>query len=148
MKISKDSWHFKLTNVLVYGDNLYRKVHYGTVSLCPYFWAVVWSTFLAGVIFPFAAAGLVYAAVWPLWWWLAEWGSDNFLFAVIAGIVDIFILSGIWVIYRQANYGTFWPQRVSKVAKKVCKKKRKSVLYHWFKAKHDKICPYLELDNE
>lgn len=143
MKIDKDSWHFRLTDKLIYGTNLASKIKYSMVSLCPYFWAVVWSLFMAGVVIPIAGLGIITFLLIPFWWMFANVPLG---IAIIAGLLDIMMLVCFWVTYRRANFDTFFPQRISKVAKKVCKRKRKSLLYQWLKAKHLQICPILELE--
>ena len=72
MKLSKSSWHFKLTNKFVYGRCLSTNIRYGMVSLCPYFWAVVWSVFLVGAIIPVVGTGVGVLLLVPFWWMFTD----------------------------------------------------------------------------
>lgn len=143
MKLKSSSLHYKLTNKLIYNDNLDWKLSTGRINLCPYAWAVVFASLLAGIIFPIAAVILTGIALVPFIWWLA--GDPSLIIpAIMIGAVEILLLMLYWVNYRQVRFGTFFPRKVSTVAKKVCKKKRDSLLYQLLKSGHDKICPVLE----
>ena len=136
MKLSRKSWHYKLTNNIIYMNDLDFKLRYGSgVSLCPYFWAVVICVFLVGVVLPIMGIIALFLATIPFTWWT----QPEFKFLVVAIIIgglEIGALLVFWAELRKARDGKILPGKL----------KEKSLLYHWLKAKHEKICPMLEAD--
>lgn len=136
MKISKDSWHYKLLNrtytpqgtlALVWGRWLTRKlglyyreweVSYWTPpkDLCTYFWCVVLSLFIK---IPFV---LVVSLVFVI--------ASPFLALVFLAVIVV-----SWIQTKVSN------------RRGISKPNRASLILAYVKAKKDKVCPLLEFED-
>lgn len=139
MKVSSDSWHYKILMT-----EHQRKVRYGT-SLCVYFWMVVFSIFAWSVVGTFAAIfaaiGLfaIYATGY-VWYFLigGMFGVETF----DADLIEFsFVLNGIFV--------ATWI--LSMVLRKRDEMKNNRVsfdnlFFEYVRAKKQRICPLIEFE--
>jgi len=132
MKINKKSWHYRWMQKIGFRH---------PTNLCAYFWKTVWST----LVFPVVAIGALFATIVvtaPFWSLFIDNG-DIQSFAAAVGVIEIlFLILALGIQFRDrwdeeefAKYGYGGKPRES------------SDLFRlWLKAKHDKVCPYLEFE--
>lgn len=134
MKVSKKSWHYRMIGHFPWciRDRFYP------VSLCNYFWTVVWTfVFCIGIV-PIAAAMLIVSAGFAAWivlypilqFWIS-WYPE---FGIFSGIVDTVLLLGFWCWYRKEFVDE---DKCSEVA---------GLVGQYIEAKHRKICPLLDFE--
>lgn len=157
MKVSKNSWHYKLATS-VNTDVSFHLKHDYPVSLCQYFWSVVG----AGVgwfIMGWFALFLSWAFLTPLaTFFVAFAGTDlgsNFL-SVSADIgwvvipvfwmaVPILIGAGEWQNGR-IKFAPKWMKL--NITRSPKKENKPSLIVEWVKAKKAKVCPLVEVSDE
>ena len=116
MRISTDSWHYRLIDFLDFNHPR---------NLCAYFWKVVLSALL-GILF---SAGLVTFFGGPIWYWINP--EYPLALAVIAGVHEVALV---------CFFIPTLPERESKPPKPP------GLIKSWLKAKHNKICSLLEFE--
>ena len=129
MKISRNSWHYQMLQ-----SWSFEIPH----NLCPYFWKVVWCLLL----YPILGVGamlIAFLATMPFWWRFMEVNQPSVSLVVFIGAWEIIGLlfalkSSIQSRHRQEVY-----EGVREVP-------RDGLLKMWFKARYEKVCPYLEFD--
>ena len=116
MKISTDSWHYRLIDFLNWdhADNL-----------CLYFWESVFAIFVATVALPLLAIASLFIVTLPL---LHMFYSGYWLPGVIiVGMLEVIgLFMFLYVVVKD--------------------KPEPSLAWLWIKAKHDKVCPLLDFD--
>lgn len=145
MKISKDSWHYKmLTNRFMfltgwYGFNISR-------SLCLYFWQVVFR-FLSGVSVALAATGPIVLGLDIATGFIQTIGGLG-LQTFLNTWAALGIFTGLMAIaYAILIVLAFVAEGVDTISQRIPsreKKKEPSLLVSYVKAKKDKVCPVLE----
>ena len=132
MNISKSTWHYRLLSKMDMLNN------YGTESLCPYFWKMVFATIIAPVIL----LGLLFLTTIPLWW---SFSGVPVSLAIIIGVAEIVGLFSLLVALVRDRYeeeiraGT----RQEPVVR-VYTSKPPSLFRLWLKAKHRQVCPLID----
>lgn len=146
MKISKNSWHYKMVTDKSYG------IYSGNVSnsLCIYFWQVVSRFFIAGLVAVVCSLILWCMIVAPLLnlvlgfttgvWWLG--GTMINVFTFFGGIM--------WFAFLGISFTEIvWPKLKAKYFVKASERQPKpSLIGSYIKAKKDKICPVIEFEDE
>lgn len=136
MKISTQSWHYRLINLLDWSP---------PASLCAYFWVVV----AALLLVPMYAIGALLAAVFlsaPLWWTFADGAGPIAFIGAVADVALLTVLLFHLVTERR------WRERHARIVSGEIdpytrKPERKpSLLREWLRAKHEKVCPMLEFE--
>lgn len=151
--INKDSWHF---NLLLDGpqENAIRKSNNGSLTLCWYFWQVVfgllaWVGIIALACFIIAAIGFAVYAIGYIWYFLVAYG----LFDVMSFDVDALNASMAtnWLLalpalayYLAMNliYGVKWLNGTLKERPK----KQPNIVTEYVKAKKQRICPMMRIE--
>lgn len=135
MRISKNSWHYKLC------DFAFHKV---STSLCVYFWQVPIAILSTVAIFSLVAsmvALFVFILAQPL---LLNINQLPFAATVFLGISSL----GVWCATLKSFHETFngceWDRVLIKKNSKEDKPKKESLIKAYLKAKKDKICPKIE----
>lgn len=150
MIISKDSWHYKLLEIWDREPYEYRKY-----SLCQYFWTVVWFI----LITPLVVVGGTIIAVGVLWCLLLTpviglisgfighplsiINFDVFGTGLVIDLLLVFVL-GV-SLYSEGKVFPSWFPKKPTTSKKV--ESKPSLLFAWIKAKKDKFCPLIEVEN-
>jgi hypothetical protein len=147
MELDRNSIFYKITNALVYNNDLSWKLRYNEVSLCKYFWAVVSSCFLAFLVAPAVASAAVGFLTMPFWWSFVFGNYADVYVASTVALAEILVLCFLWAGFRKSEYGqvlpkALMPKRKPKVSK------GPSLLVQWLSAKHRKICPIMSLKDE
>ena len=124
MRISEDSWHFRLIGFMDFNHPR---------NLCAYCWKTVWAVLL-GILF---SAGLVTFFGGPIWYWLNP--EYPFALAVVAGVAEVALVC--FFIYQYLDYKGWIPTLPEREPRAP---KPPGLIKSWLKAKHDKICPLLE----
>ena len=162
MNISKSSWHYKLNNCLRSGsDTMYDLRRGNHVSLCWYFWFTVGSVFqsiLAGLFALFLTFGSLFAG------WILVVNPLVSIFVLLTGygysLVDLqtyptslFLLltftTGLGILLYKTGDIKFAPEWLSKHFKrspKPSKPIKQSLVAEYIKAKKQKICPLVKLE--
>lgn len=151
MIISKNSWHYKLLRLWDKEPYEYRKY-----SLCEYFWTVVWFTLTT----PIVAVGGIMIAIGLLWVLLL-----SPVIGLISGVIghplpfinyDVFwlgllidlllvIVLGIGLFHEDKVIPEWFPKKLT-VNKKT--ENKPNLLFAWLKAKKDKFCPLIEVQED
>lgn len=129
MKISEQSWHYRLLNFCNYTPQR---------SLCLYFWQVVWSvltTTVAVCIMTILAALFLYMMAMPVLAFLGVVTPGGY----ICVILWVVVLAGIFEDQIKNKYRD-WQFR----EKKERKESEPNILSEWIKAKKNKVCPTIE----
>lgn len=134
MKVSKKSWHYRMISHFPWCI----QDRWGRVSLCNYFWTVVWTfVFCIGVV-PIISvaliAGVAFIAFVVLYPILQIWFSWMPEFAIFSGIVDAALLLWLWCWYRKEYVGE---NKCAKVA---------GLVGQYIEAKHRKVCPLIDFE--
>lgn len=156
MKISRDSWHFKL-NEYRRGAFLEYDIKRGKINLCRYFWttvlSIIFSPFklLFKIIYHIRIPLTVFVGMLSIYSMIrcANWFGDksikcdNFLWNMLAVWGWLIIIFGIMVtmVYLEAIFSR----------KKLHRKHydfKKTLIYKYYKAKKQKVCPIIELEKE
>lgn len=119
MKISKQSWHYKLNRAM--GSDISN-------GLCMYFWQTVFSLVFAAVVCA-GLLGFVYATVCIPW---QIWDASVRLEATIAALIWT-VVGGLYFWSRWYDYRQEHPRSPS-------------VITAYLKAKKQKVCPTLEFE--
>jgi len=164
MNINKSSWHFKLLDMLDF--KLVRKLcKGGTVTLCQYFWNVIGAVLLGivtGSVITFLVIGGLFIASTMLNGlviffgasWLPIIEASSFLY--INHGVGLFLatLMGIAFIWQtaidQVNAGLIvphWLKLPKRVVAKPEKEGKPNILFEYVKAKKNKFCPVVRLED-
>lgn len=141
MKISKDSWHYKLIAITT------NKFEPQSNSLCIYFWQVVWSALkIVGIVTTtaFVVMFVVFCLTYPVTQF--GWVEGNILNAILSVAVWCFVL----LLIKDAL--TDYLPHDSILLKDVMPKrdeerKKSSILAEYLKAKKAKVCPTLEFED-
>ncbi|UPW35833.1 hypothetical protein QE320_gp031 [Pseudomonas phage EM] len=137
MKINRKSWHFKLHTMV--DSPIYNQMAYGsgTVTLCSYFWQTV----LAILLFASFTGG-------------ASIVATSVAYALIIGPATGYILGGslavigfIWIAIAAVFYGITVFYRLGKLLNKTSSSKD-SILMAYIRAKKEKFCPIVELEDQ
>lgn len=127
MKISKNSWHFKMHKIFNAGMEPKYK------SLCTYFWGTVFTALLFYVLLPLLGLGVLVLSTFPFVYFFT--GDLSALApAIIIGGFEIFALVTFWLDYRSKHY-----------TRKI---KEPTLVGEYIKAKKRKICPLIEFVDE
>jgi hypothetical protein len=148
MEISRNSMiyrSYKFQHDLFDSGNYFRP----SSNLCPFIRGFILRTLLTTVIAFMAAAGLITGILAPIailfgsistlgdsWWFILGCIID-ILASVLAMVIGIAYLIGKYKDYRYANEDYDSP-----------KNKNPGIVYSWFKAKHDKLCPQVSFVGE
>ncbi len=126
MKVSSNSWHYRLIDWLDFDH---------CRNLCAYFWEVVWCVFLVGAVFP--VVGLICIALFTMPFW--HMFSQNYLIVgvIIVGTIEVIGLTCLL-------YTVVKDRRENEIYEGKRKRPEPSLAHLWIKAKHDKICPLIE----
>ena len=134
MKVSKNSWHYRMLSYFPW--EIHGRLY--PVSLCNYFWTVVWTFIFCLVVVPIwavAVIGVVAFCIWILLYPILQfWISQGPEFAILGGVIDIILLLFIWCEYRKEYV---YDDKCAQVA---------SLTAQYISAKHRKICPLLEFE--
>lgn len=157
MKVSKNSWHYKLAtscNTVV----AYRLTCEYPVSLCQYFWSVVGGTCLwtvMGLIGLLCAWGLLTPFAT---FFVAITGDDYGIgFLKMSAEVGSIILPILWMVIPMMVGCGMWREGDIELCPKwmkinirprVKKDKQPSLIVEWVKAKKAKVCPLVEVSDE
>ena len=125
MKISKNSWHYRLINLFDI-DHSY--------DLCSYFWQVIGSIFLLAILV-LISASVVFCSFSIIGHFFIDGLMD---YAVAGGILWICSLTIILIGEMQ--------ERKAKEEISNFKPENPSILVKWLKAKKEKICPILKFE--
>ena len=128
MKISTDSWHYRLIDVLDFDhpDNL-----------CAYFWKVVGSALAIPLFTAFILGGIVIVLM-PLWWWLLA--KPVALVAVI--VIGAGEIVGLTAMLREAVQ----ERHSEEIRAGERERPTPSLFSEWISAKHRKICPLIDYE--
>ena len=126
MRISTGSWHSRLMDFWDF-DHPW--------NLCSYFWKTVW-TVLLSIMF---SVGLGTFFGGPIWYWLNP--EYPFALAAVAGVVEFILICAF--IYKFLDYKGWIPTLPEREPKPP---KPPGLIKSWLKAKHDKICPFLDFE--
>ena len=159
MKIKKSSWHYKLN--AYWGEYEFTdKVEEGFMTLCPYFWLTVRN--LVGCIISVGLLGLVtmflvlFLANF-LDYFLIGFTGDSWILSddyrwdpLFVGIIFLAFMALLSDYLR--HKGRFVPHYLKgilpKRKKRVGKGKESSLVYEYLKAKKEKFCPIVQLEEE
>lgn len=139
MKVSRDSWHYKILM-----DEHKLKTRNG-VSLCLYFWMVVFNIFawcLIGVLAPAVACvflGIVYLTGYVWYFMVAGWfgvGSFDTNAIEMSFIINSIFLV-IWIFSMFVRYNN---------KEKDKQKSSDNLFVEYVKAKKRKVCPLIEVE--
>jgi len=144
IEIDRDSWHGRLTRY-VFGDWHIRD----TPSICPYFWSVIASLFMAPIKYTVEAIeywGHAFKAILVIVFVLAILGSIYYpTLTLIFGVFIIVMANAVWGI---VEFGKWYTIKYPYVAKDIPdtppkkeREKQKSLVWEWLKARKDKACP-------
>lgn len=151
MKISRNSWHYRLQT---------RFFHTIPTNLCQYVWRLLWSVLwslvfgLGVIIIGLFAIGILICVVWS--WILAFQGqfmwntsTEHSMYSVVGlgFMVTISIVVTFFICLLGKIYGkllALYPKQKKKIKKT---KSRPNIFYAWLKAKKEKICPLIEYDD-
>lgn len=173
MKISENSWHFKLNRL--YERSVAHDLKYGySVTLCEYFWATVWSfVCLIGSCVKWTGISIVcLAAFWffvgnPLFTliqlhsgWIVS-NVDALQFGLIILYLDLVIVMFIGILSVKDGYMKVFPKwlPIPKLWDWLCKKINRranpkkvdsepNLVLEFIKAKKQKFCPIIKLKEE
>lgn len=142
MKIKQSSWHFGLVS------SFFTSIEYEhNVSLCKYFWMLVFSILVSavlGVFLCFILTAFITFLTYPIWQFVL--GSN-----IVVGFSSLLV----WIVFGKALQEEFgdstanWNINVlphvytGRTNKKV---KEPNVLIEYLKAKKNKVCPLLEIE--
>ena len=163
MIISKSSWHYKLNNWLRSSSNTMYYLRYGdNVSLCWYFWFTVGSIFqmfsvasitlFLSVCALFAAWFMVINPIISLFALLTGYGYP---FANIEayplGLFVAFLITAFsgFVLWKDGSikFAPEWLSKHFKRSTKPAKPVKQSLVAEYIKAKKQKICPLVKLED-
>lgn len=164
MNINKSSWHFKLLDMLDF--KLVRKLCNGdAVTLCQYFWNVVGAILLGistGSIITFLVLGSLFIAATMLsglviffgasWLPIIEAGSFLYINHGI-GLLLLALIGAafIWqTAIDQVKAGLIVPQWLKLHKREGVKPKKEgkpNILFEYVKAKKNKFCPVVRLED-
>lgn len=155
MKINKNSWHFKLHKWVV--SPVYQKLKYGeNVSLCRYFWGTVGCVIAA--IFTLMFSTVVVMAVFstvtsPLYFLLVAFTGLDFLGKGYADVGGVFLIISIPISLIIGLIAAFrgemevFPSWLKFSSENTRVQRKPSLILNYVKAKKDKICPLVELED-
>ena len=135
MKISTTSWHYRLIQFAEM-----RVPH----NLCPYCRQVLWAAlflFFVGVIIAFGAFLVVSIPLHWVWRWFQP-------SAIIGACLLIIILTTLLIETVKERRRTERYERARKIKKGEIPPPKPSLIAEWFRAAHDKVCPWLEFSND
>lgn len=147
MIINKKSWHYRLVTA---GSNK------APVNLCPYVRRLLWVILCwIGVAFFVTLAGLgigttLIPHIFPAF-------TSGVAFLVVSGVVGVLLFSAIvvavigiaiGVAFSMKKYEEYKENKEIERAISGVPLKPKSLLVAWIEAKHNKICPSLEFNND
>jgi len=143
MKISKDSWHYRVCNSFSWMPS---------TSLCLYFWQVVWASFLNFILIPVAVLLLVSLFLFgvPLilgsvlvrgFQEIAFENLHTMFYCWGLGFLTMLGMIGCFVMKMLYDEGMLW-QREETV------EKEPSIVVEWIKAKKRKVCPVITFTNK
>lgn len=157
MKINKNSWHYKLVDHFdhdVVRELIYKK----NVTLCQYFWSVVGALIKAGIVV--AGAAVVVALVGVLLYGL--FCALMFLLIPFTGafmnykVYDVGLMTVAFITLGSTFLGVMaacngdmevvpdWMKSNTTEQED----KQPSLLWSWIKAKKDKVCPLIKLEEK
>lgn len=132
IKISTDSWHYKLANTF--------SGHRPPENLCGYFWKVIFSIFMSIFILFLALIFTMVVLSVFLRFWFSSFGEV----APLGGFVSIVILSIILAELVKARHEK---ERIDAIISGIKPKKSFiGVCFSWVKAKKDKYCPSIDFE--
>lgn len=164
MNINKSSWHFKLLNKMDFRVARQLKYEDSNVTLCQYFWNVVAAVIIGatiGLFITFLVLGslfIVSSMVTGLvvffgasWLPVVEYGSFMFGHHSV-GLALSFLISTafIWqTAIDQVKAGLIVPDWMKFSKQKVTPKKetKPNILFEYVKAKKNKFCPIVKLED-
>lgn len=143
MKVSKNSWHYKLLTKGVFGFGFVSR-HKVRQDLCRYFWQVagtIFGTFvLFLVIIPLVVGGFVVVPLSELVAWIVTGtyvsGTPGFALGIAPLVMLILITVGLIVGY------------IKKRVKAVSAHSEPNLAVEWVKAKKSKVCPSITFVDE
>ena len=131
MRISKESWHYRLVRWFDIGSE------YGSTSLCRYFWQIVFAIFLC-VGMGVGGIGAAIIVTLPLWH-MFHWAFGLQMIAIFIGLCEIGILTyGLVTLVKERHW--------HEIRKGLREAPEPSLLYAWAKAKKDKVCPLVDFE--
>lgn len=138
MILSRNSWHFKLASSIFTGTMIRAEMS-GKISLCSYFWLVVF----AGLLNLAAIVGLLIGltcifsimVVAPITWLVAGLAGPQA--AIAAAIWSGIVISAVW------PYITRWWHTRKRSEPRT--PKQPNILVEYIKAKKSKVCPIMEV---
>lgn len=145
MKLSKNSWHYKF-NKLIHDAGWCFDLR-NTKSLCPYFWGTMFNMFTSTVIalsvyvfFTVIGVGILEneGFEWNILMWLYAW-----IIPLLILVLLVFIIAGCIGLnnfYKERKY----TKNEKLTSKPKTKPKEPNIFVEWFRAKKEKICPFIE----
>lgn len=158
MKVNKNSWHFKLLEKT--GSEIVDKLYSGyNITLCNYFWGVVSSGFkllAAGLAITILVIGitamLLLMASGIITLFFASWlpvSSANAAFSSV-GLFLIGVFGGLFFIEWSSQLisnGQIVPDYLKFKKSDIAVEHNPNLLLDYLKAKKDKVCPLITLDD-
>jgi hypothetical protein len=150
MKISRSSWHYRITD---------KVFDWPATNLCLYFWQVVWSL-VALPAFGIMVCGVCLLALtvllFPFYAWATPLGFvDYMLLSFLSLGLNGAILISFWISYRNdfrwgdLDTTSVWNKNLlSESAPKPRKVKEPNIALEFLKAKHRQVCPHLDFTSE
>jgi len=151
MNISKTDWHYKVLRTTDQYKVNYR-VHHRSLSLCNYFWFVVfgvmsWFWTGVGILCFYGLALFLGGLVLYFWVYLIDFqilGSmldrpyevNLIIISLFCNFVLFFGLSSDFIVKK---YKSFWSRKTTKP------KRKPSLIIEYIKAKKAKVCPVMVL---
>lgn len=154
MKISKQSWHYRIVRHGVFGGFFETNPSAVKRTLCAYFWQVVWRLIEILVWIPFLVGGVIFCmtgGVICLWqhFFVLSGGNDLTSVFQIFGVIGAAIWTFLFFSLLFAFYfGVLHPRLLAFKEKRKddgnCDHKEPGLIASYLKAKKQKICPMLE----
>jgi len=128
--INMSTWHYRLM-MFVQLDPPH--------NLCKYCWKLLFALFIVGAVYPVAIVLGAIAVTLPLW----HVFTDDSVFtalAIFVGLVETIVL----LVVLRTMIRDRWEEEIRLGERENPPPREPSLLYLWFKAKHDKVCPLIK----
>lgn len=135
MKISSNSWHWKL-------NKIFTEYPRSSYSLCTYFWLTVRNICIVSFL-TIMALIVTSAVLSPIGYLLGWYGSSEFVYIGL-GFDYIILALVVYILLKMYWEETIKPKWFKDSGK--TKTKRVNIAFEYVKAKKSKICPILEVE--